>query len=246
MGKNQEKNQYYFSVITSEKKHYFTKGEIMKRFLLVVLLLCQVELASAKSGRSTAAHPVPVPKTAQDILFEGRSQSLDQASKNAIDITLPMYGKDPDEGLKEEAASDGISKCVRVYTYCKVLDTTFRRVGNNYDGSVYGVILVRGNNNAPEPGESNVSSGNSKINPSELVPPKGSICIFVPHSPGWFDFLDSSDKVYYEIYVYYADTGRKSKSSFDPKYRKLDEVAEIFLNYRDKGVCETYRIEDAE
>lgn len=217
----------------------------MKRFLLVVLLLCQVELASAKNGRSTRAHPVPAPKTAQDVLFEGRSQSLDQASKNAIDITLPMYGKDPDEGLKEEATSDGIAKCVRVYTYCKVLDSTFRRVGNNHDGSVYGVILVRGNNKAPEPEDSDSSSGNSRINPSTSLPPRGSICIFVPHSASWIGFLDNSDTIA-EIYIYYADTGKKSKSIMDPYSHELDEVPGIFLNYNKKGLCESFRIEAAD
>jgi hypothetical protein len=218
----------------------------MKRLLLVVLLLCQIELANAKSGRSKGTAPGPVSKTAQGNIFEGRSQPLDPYSRVAIDITLPMHGQDPDEGLREEAVSDGISKCSRVFTYCKVIESTFRRERSNHDNSVYGVILVRGNNRAPEPVEFNGSLGNSMLTQSTPLPPKGSICIFVPHSPSWIDFLDDRDSIYYEMYIYYADTGKKSKSYIDPFYRELSEVPGIFSNYKEKGLCESFRIEEAD
>jgi hypothetical protein len=207
----------------------------MKSLLLTILLLSQIEIAQARKYRPEKPKSDSSEATVANNIFEGRSGTLDQSSKNAIDITLPMYGQDPDKGLKEEAASDGIGKCIRSYRYCKVLDNTFRRMSDYNDGSVYGLVLVRGNNNAPEPDTANA--------PSPTAPANTAICIVIPHK--FWTFL-GGNYTWYGVSIYYPDTKTKS-AEFDADPRghvgiSWDEMMGHISDLKEKGVCGSYRI----
>lgn len=75
--------------------------------------------------------------------FEGQSELLDAAS--AVALAIVPGTPDFDIDLKKQAKSDGIRKCSRVYTYCNEVDGTYQ-THTTSGGSLYGTIILRGNN----------------------------------------------------------------------------------------------------
>jgi hypothetical protein len=198
------------------------------RILIVVLLVSlQSTLLFAKGSPKTNTGD----NKAQSNMFLGQSEPRNHSASVAAAITLP----DPDAGLKEEATSDGMGKCLLVFKFCQPVQSTFRTTQDSA-GNSYGSIWVRGNNLTPEVDP--VSPAPPKEDKSAIVPPKGSICGF-DKAGGPFHSSDYK----YTVTVYYSDTDEESELG-ETGYIEFEEISEYFVKYKKAGLCESYRIID--
>lgn len=215
----------------------------MKKLCFILVSLSLIQTAHGFKSRNAKNGAKPNEENSPaNYVFEGRTATYNQSSKVAIDVVLPMNDEDPDKGYIEEAGNNGKTKCYKTFRYCRVLKDTYQRIGLP-DGSMYGSVLVRGNNSTPEP--------EPEQKPTESISKQDSssrpICIVVPHH---FWTMLGGSFTWYGYSIYYPDTQTKSDElDLDSRGHvgiSSGDAQRLIQEKINKGECDSYRFGSAE